>query len=191
MSLEDAIHQGLVPPVRCYRIESNIDLSEVRFNGREFVKNDLQTTLLVPSRDELIAKLLNRYFDMEGLTTKRVLSSPMFVAQVHGKSMEPGIPDGAYCLFTFEVGGTRNGRIVLAQKAGISDQEDTGASYTVKAYHSTKTVDPDAGWKHERITLRPSNPNYRDIIIPPNESDDFRIVAFFINVLTIDDEEFA
>ena len=104
--------------------------------------------------------------------------------------MEPGIPDGAYCLFTFEVGGTRNGRIVLAQKADISDQ-DTGASYTVKAYHSTKTVDPNAGWKHERITLKPSNPNYRDIIISPNEADDFRIVAFFIEVLTIDGEDVA
>lgn len=130
------------------------------------------------------------WFMVEGLTTKRVLSSPMFVAQVQGKSMEPGIPDGAYCLFTFEVGGTRNGRIVLAQKADISDQ-DTGASYTVKAYHSTKTVDPNAGWKHERITLKPSNPNYRDIIISPNEADDFRIVAFFIEVLTIDGEDVA
>ena len=65
LSLEDAIRQGLVPPVRCYRIKSNIDLSEVRFNGREFVKNDLQTTLLVPSRDQLIADILERYFDGE------------------------------------------------------------------------------------------------------------------------------
>ena len=64
-------------------------------------------------------------------------------------------------------------------------------SYTVKAYHSTKTVDPNAGWKHERITLKPSNPNYRDIIISPNEADDFRIVAFFIEVLTIDGEDVA
>ena len=61
-SLEEAIRQGLVPPVRCYRIKSNLDLSEVRFNGREFVKHDLQKTLLVPSRDRLIADLLQRYF---------------------------------------------------------------------------------------------------------------------------------
>jgi superfamily II DNA or RNA helicase len=63
LSLEDAIRQGLVPPVRCYRIQSNIDLSEVRFNGREFVKSDLQTTLLVPSRDQLVADVLKKYFD--------------------------------------------------------------------------------------------------------------------------------
>lgn len=45
MSLEDAIRQGLVPPVRCYRIQSNIDLSEVRFNGREFVKSEFADNL--------------------------------------------------------------------------------------------------------------------------------------------------
>jgi type I site-specific restriction endonuclease len=65
MSLEDAIRQALVPPVRCYRIQSNIDLSEVRFNGREFIKSDLQTTLLVPSRDQLVADLLKKYFGGE------------------------------------------------------------------------------------------------------------------------------
>jgi hypothetical protein len=40
LSLEEAIRQGLVPPVRCYRVKSNVDLSDVRFNGREFVKNE-------------------------------------------------------------------------------------------------------------------------------------------------------
>jgi superfamily II DNA or RNA helicase len=62
LSLQEAIQQGLIPPVRCFRVKSNIDLSEVRFNGKEYVKNDLQSTLLVPSRDKLIAKVLNRYF---------------------------------------------------------------------------------------------------------------------------------
>ena len=62
LSLEEAIQQGLVPPVRCYRVESNIDLSEVRFNGKEYVKNDLQRTLLVPSRDQLIADVIKKYF---------------------------------------------------------------------------------------------------------------------------------
>jgi superfamily II DNA or RNA helicase/phage repressor protein C with HTH and peptisase S24 domain len=122
------------------------------------------------------------WFMVEGRTTRRALSSPMFVAQIQGKSMEPVIQDGAYCLFTFEVGGTRNGRIVLARKANISDP-DTGAGFTVKTYHSTKKVDPDTGWQHESITLKPANPAYQDIVIPPDEADDFRIVAFFIEVL--------
>lgn len=65
LSLEDAIRKGLIPPVRCYRVQSNIDLSQVRFNGKEFVKNDLQTTLLVPSRDQLVVDLLHKYFGGE------------------------------------------------------------------------------------------------------------------------------
>jgi phage repressor protein C with HTH and peptisase S24 domain len=126
------------------------------------------------------------WFMVEGLTTKRALSPSMFVAQVTGKSMEPTIPDGGYCLFTFETGGTRNGRIVLAQKSDIADQ-DTGASYTVKTYQSTKTADPDTGWQHESITLKPVNPAYQEIVIPASEADDFRIVAFFVEVLAMDD----
>ncbi len=126
------------------------------------------------------------WFKVEGRTTKRALSPSMFVAQVLGKSMEPAIPDGGYCLFTFEIGGTRNGRIVLAQKSDIADQ-DTGASYTVKTYQSTKSADPDTGWQHESITLKPANPAYQEIVIPPLEADDFRIVAFFVEVLAMDD----
>ena len=125
------------------------------------------------------------WFNVEGRTTKRALSPSMFVAQVLGKSMEPAIPDGSYCLFTLETGGTRNGRIVLAQKSDISDQ-DTGASYTVKTYQSTKRIDPDSGWQHESITLKPANPAYQEIVIAPSEADDFRIVAFFVEVLATD-----
>ena len=41
LSLEDAIKQKLVPQIRAFRLLSNIDLSNVRFNGKEFVKSDL------------------------------------------------------------------------------------------------------------------------------------------------------
>ncbi len=62
LSLEEAIRVGQVPPVRCYRVSSNIDLSEVRFNGRDYVKSDLQRSLLVPSRDQFIVETLLKYF---------------------------------------------------------------------------------------------------------------------------------
>ena len=120
--------------------------------------------------------------NVDGLTTKAKLSPDMFVAQVQGHSMEPHISDGAYCLFTFNTAGSRQGRIVLAQKADISDQ-DTGASFTIKTYRSTKKVDPDSGWQHESITLEPSNKEYDDITIPADEADDFRVVAFFMERL--------
>lgn len=127
------------------------------------------------------------WFMVKGLTTRRALSSSMFVAQVQGKSMEPVISDGDYCLFTFEVGGTRNGRIVLAEKSDFVDP-DTGAGYTVKEYSSTKDVAPDGDWQHHSITLKPVNPDYQEISISAEEADDFRIVAFFMEVLAVDDQ---
>lgn len=62
LTLEQAIAKGLAPQIRAYRLESNIDFSQVRFNGKDFVKADLNKTLLVPSRDQLIVDLLNKYF---------------------------------------------------------------------------------------------------------------------------------
>ena len=52
---------------------------------------------------------------MVEVETARSLRAGMFVAQVVGHSMEPGIPDGAYCLFASPVTGTRQGKTVLVQ----------------------------------------------------------------------------
>ncbi|WP_434930219.1 DEAD/DEAH box helicase family protein [Shewanella sp. HL-SH5] len=62
MTLEEAIQQKLVPQIRAFRLESNIDFSKVRFNGKEFVKSDLQKTVILPSRDQLIVDMLKKYF---------------------------------------------------------------------------------------------------------------------------------
>jgi hypothetical protein len=43
------------------------------------------------------------------IATERTLRPGMFVARVKGRSMEPMIPDGAYCLFRAPVEGTRQG----------------------------------------------------------------------------------
>ena len=63
LSLEQAIEKGIVPPIRVFRLQSNIDLSEVRFNGRDFLKQDLNKTVLIPSRDQLVADLLVEHFN--------------------------------------------------------------------------------------------------------------------------------
>ena len=54
-------------------------------------------------------------FAWVAVETTRRLGPAMFVAQVIGKSMEPSIPDGAYCLFAAPVRGTRQGKTVLVQ----------------------------------------------------------------------------
>jgi superfamily II DNA or RNA helicase/DNA-binding transcriptional MerR regulator len=62
LPLEDAIRQGIVPPVRVFRVETNVDLSEVLFRGQDYVASDLQKAVQVPSRDRIVADTLQRYF---------------------------------------------------------------------------------------------------------------------------------
>ncbi len=110
----------------------------------------------------------------------RKLSSDMFVAQVAGRSMEPLIPDGSWCLFRRYSGGTRDGKVVLAQHRDIVDP-DTGGSYTVKRYRSEKASTPDGSWTHTRIVLEPENPAYDPIVL--TGPDDIRVIAEFVGVV--------
>ena len=95
------------------------------------------------------------------LDTSRSLRRGMFVARVDGKSMEPRIPDGSYCLFAGPVTGSRLGRTVLASMLSDFDP-DTGQRFTVKRYHSEKATNED-GWRHVAIVLEPLNPDYEPI----------------------------
>ncbi len=106
----------------------------------------------------------------------------MFVAQVIGKSMEPTIPDGSYCLFAAPVQGTRQGKNVLVQLRDAADPE-TGERYTVKRYESEKVTDEDGHWRHLRITLRPLNSSYQPIILTGEDEGSVHVVAEFLEVL--------
>ena len=100
----------------------------------------------------------------------------LFVAKVSGRSMEPKLHDGDYCVFRANVGGTRQNKIVLVQHSSISDP-DTGGSYTVKKYTSKIKHAQDGTWEHEEIILKPLNPEYSDIVIPNAEDEEFVVVA--------------
>lgn len=62
LTLRDAIEKGVISNIRCYRLISNIDLSEVRYNGKDYNYADLEKTLIVDSRNELIVKTIKKYF---------------------------------------------------------------------------------------------------------------------------------
>ncbi len=62
LSLVDAIEQKLLAPIKAFRVKSNIDLSEIRFNGKDYVATDLQKSVVVPSRDQLVVDVLKKYF---------------------------------------------------------------------------------------------------------------------------------
>lgn len=107
-----------------------------------------------------------------------------FVCKVVGESMNKKIPNGSYCLFKRDEGGTREGKIVLVQSTFIQDA-DFGSGYTVKQYHSEKRVDED-GWRHTTITLKPmsDNPAYKDIVLKGDEVRSLRVVGVFERVLS-------
>lgn len=62
LSLKDAMEKGIVARANVYRIETNIDLSQVRFNGKDYVNADLEKRIRVTSRNELIVDVLSEYF---------------------------------------------------------------------------------------------------------------------------------
>jgi hypothetical protein len=120
-------------------------------------------------------------FEWAAVETQRRLRPGMFVSQVIGKSMEPAIPDGAYCLFAAPVEGTRQGKTVLVQLRDAPDPE-SGERYTVKRYESEKAHTDDS-WRHERITLKPVNPDFKPIVLTGADEGQLQVIAEFVEVL--------
>jgi SOS-response transcriptional repressor LexA len=116
------------------------------------------------------------------LNTTKKLKPGMFVAQVVGRSMELSIPDGSWCMFSWPAAGSRNGRVLLVEHHDIHDPE-TGGSYTVKRYKSTKVSDGEGGWKHVEIRLEPDNKDFEPIVLTPKDEDEVRVVADWVEVL--------
>ncbi len=116
------------------------------------------------------------------------LNRDMFIAQVVGKSMEPTIKDGSYCIFRFERDGSRNGKIVLVESHLVSDPE-TMQSYTIKRYRSKKEYDATGTWYHKKIILSPDNLDFDDIVLENVPEGAFRVVAEFVCALEAENHE--
>lgn len=112
------------------------------------------------------------------------LNKDMFVVQAVGQSMEPRIHNGDYCVFEKYSGGSRQGKIVLAQHRGYFDEDNAGA-YSIKEYSSEKSYNDDGSWQHESITLRPFNPEYEPIRIDAEDAESFAIIGEFVGVVTL------
>jgi len=106
------------------------------------------------------------------------LTPDLFVAHVTGRSMEPRIPDGSLNLFRLKPAGSRQGKILLVERFGITDES---ARYTVKRYTSEKrSTGEDGEWEHARIRLEPLNPEFEPWDVEPQ---DFAVVAEWLRVL--------
>ena len=120
-------------------------------------------------------------FAWAAVETRYHLRKGMFAAQVVGKSMEPSIPDGAYCLFAAPVRGSRQGKMVLVQLRDATDPEH-GQRYTVKRYRSEKADQADS-WSHKSVSLIPVNPHFDPIVLTGAEEGEYRVVAEVVEVL--------
>jgi hypothetical protein len=68
------------------------------------------------------------------------------------------------------VAGSREGRIVLVNCASLGAREN-GGRFTVKIYHSEKTVTAD-GWRRARIQFQSVNPAFEPITLEPEDAYD-------------------
>ena len=86
LTLAQAMENQIVAQANVYRIETNLDLSEVRFNGKDYVNADLEKHIRVTSRNELISSVLADYFCSKGL---EMLQGVVFCVNVnHCREME-------------------------------------------------------------------------------------------------------
>ena len=111
LSLKEAMEREVVAKANVYRIETNIDLSQVRFNGKDYVNADLEKRIRVTSRNELIVSVLEEYFT----------------------SGEAGLRQGV--IFCVNVNHA-NEMAKLLNNAGI-----TAASYTGQTKNSTELME--------------------------------------------------
>ena len=61
MDLRTAVEQGILAPIRCVRVKTDIDLSDVRIHGIKYDAQDLESKLFVPERNELIVNTYMKY----------------------------------------------------------------------------------------------------------------------------------
>ena len=61
MDLKTAVERGILVPIRCVRVKTNIDLTDVRINGIKYNSQDLESKLFIPERNQLIVDTCLKY----------------------------------------------------------------------------------------------------------------------------------
>ena len=61
MDLKTAVERGVLVPIRCIRVKTNIDLTDVRINGIKYNSQDLESKLFIPERNQLSVDTYLKY----------------------------------------------------------------------------------------------------------------------------------
>jgi SOS-response transcriptional repressor LexA len=135
-------------------------------------------------QDTLFGEEATDWIEWDGMPTPQ---AGMFVAKISGRSMEPLVADGAWCLFRPYTGGSREGRNLLVSHQSVSES-GFPLGLTLKRYHSEKVVDKSTGeWRHTRIELQPLNPEFPSIELAIDEGDEgtggVRVVAELVGTI--------
>ena len=101
-----------------------------------------------------------------------------FAVHAKGHSMKPKIKDGDICVFEWYRASSRNDEIVLTE---CKEKDlDYGGMYTIKKYHSEKTV-TEEGWQHTMVELIPLNKEFNTILL--DEESEYRTIGILKCVL--------
>ncbi len=111
------------------------------------------------------------------------VNESLFACRVVGESMNRIIHNGAICLFRKDLGGSRNGKIVLVESSEVTDT-DTGSRYTVKDYESFK-IQNEEGWHHKVIRLKPRSydERFEPLDLTEDQALHYRVIGEFVEVL--------
>lgn len=153
------LYEANVGPIEIHRFETHLPLYTLRAAA-----GHLSDEMPVEAEDWIPAP--------EGMK----LDKNLFIAHVEGHSMEPRIPDGSLNLFRFNPVGSRQGKIVLVERFGMT--ADT-ARFTIKRYTSEKRQEGDS-WQHTRVRLEPLNPDFEAWDLAP---ENFAVIAEWLRVI--------
>ena len=87
-------------------------------------------------------------------------------------------------MFKTDLGGSREGKVVLVQHREIQDVE-MGGHYTVKESHSEKIIDSAGCWEHSRIVLKPKTNalGYKDIVLQSDQTNELKVLGEYVTGL--------
>ena len=89
MDLKTAVERDVLVPIRCIRVKTNIDLTDVRINGIKYNSQDLESKLFIPERNQLIADT----YEVQKIIRKDVYWTSLFVRCLQKKRQQTSEED--------------------------------------------------------------------------------------------------